>query len=219
VERPVKLSLKLGELVRAEDVSLVPNGGVAGFLIGVPASPRNLTKEAAAALIEQVPKEAEAWAVVVDPSTEEVHALFDEVGVDRVQVYGAIPSGLEFLEIHHLVPSLAVPPVGAPGEAPKVPPAEDYPRLHLDAADDAAVTGSPTVPNWEICAQIVDAQPGRKFTLGGGLTVDNVREALGLVRPWGLDVTVGVESAPGAVDPARLEAFIAAVEAFESGSG
>ncbi|MCI4318873.1 MAG: phosphoribosylanthranilate isomerase [Thermoplasmata archaeon] len=213
----MKLSLKLGALTRAEDVALVPSGGVAGFLIGAASSPRNLTKEAAAALIEHVPKEAEAWAVVVSPSADDVHALFDEVGVDRVQVYGATPDGLEFLEIHHLVPSLPVPPVGVEGESPKVPPAEDYPRLHLDAAGDPIATGSALVPNWEICAQIVDAQPGRKFTLAGGLTAENVAEALGIVHPWGLDVTVGVEQNAGVLDPARLHAFVAAIEAFETG--
>ena len=214
----MKLSLKLGGLTRADDVGLVPAGGVAGFLIGAPASPRNLTKEAAAALIERVPKEAEAWAVVVGPTADEIHALFDEVGVDRVQVYGAIPDGLEFLELHHLVPSLAVPPVGVEGESPKVPPAEDFPRLHLDAAGDAVASGSARVPNWEICAQIVDTQPGRKFTLAGGLTAENVAEALGIVHPWGLDVTLGVERAPGVLDPSRLQAFVTAIEAHETGA-
>jgi phosphoribosylanthranilate isomerase len=212
----MKTSLKLCGLRNESEVALVPAGGVAGFVIGVPTSPRNLTKESAAALIDHVPKEAEAWAVVVDPTTTMIHELFDEVGVDRVQIYGGVPADLDFLEIHHLVPSLPVPLAGASGEPPKVPPAEDYPRLHLDAAGAPLPDGSPILPNWEICAQIVDSQPGRKFTLAGGLVPENVGEALTAVRPWGVDVAAGVEREPGVKDSARVQAFIAAIEAYES---
>ncbi|MFI5413594.1 MAG: hypothetical protein ACHQ0I_03295, partial [Candidatus Lutacidiplasmatales archaeon] len=100
-------------------VKEVPPGGAAGFVVDVPASPRNVTLEAALELIPHVPTEAEAWAVVVDPSAELLHRLFDEVGVDRIQVYGKIPTGLEFLEIHHLVPSVPILPSAAGVEDPK----------------------------------------------------------------------------------------------------
>ena len=195
----------------------VPDGGAAGFVIGVPASPRNLTAERAAELVANVPPDAEAWAVVVRPSADLVHRLFGEVGVDRVQVYGEIPSGLEFLEVHHLVPSVAIPPPGTGGAEPKVPAAEDYPRVHLDAAGQPLPGGSGTRPDWEVCARIVDANPGRKFVLAGGLTPENVAEALAAVRPWGVDVSSGIESAPGVKDAARMRAFVHAVEEFEHG--
>jgi len=195
----------------------VPAGGAGGFVIGVPASPRNVSPERAAALISDVTTEAEVWAVVVDPSAELIHRLFDEVGVDRVQVYGQIPNGLEFLEVHHLVPSMPIPPTPTGGEDPKVPPAEHYPRVHLDAAGQALPGGSGVRPSWETCARIVDANPGRKFVLAGGLAPDNVADALASVRPWGVDVSSGVESAPGVKDVARMRAFVQAVEAFESG--
>ena len=198
-------------------VKEVPSGGAAGFVIGVPDSPRNVVPEVVADLIAHVPTEAEAWAVVVDPSTELIHRLFDEVGVDRVQVYGTIPSGLEFLEVHHLVPSVAISPAAGGAEDPKIPPAEDYPRIHLDAAGQPLPGGSGTRPDWEVCARIVDSHPGRKFVLAGGLTPDNVTDALGSVRPWGVDVSSGIESAPGVKDVAKMQAFLRAVEAFEAG--
>jgi len=198
-------------------VKQVPSGGAAGFVIDVPASPRNVSPELALDLIAQVPAEAEAWAVVVDPSSELIHRLFDEVGVDRVQVYGKIPAGLEFLEVHHLVPSVPIPPVAAGTEDPPIPPAEDYPRIHLDAAGQPLPGGSGVRPDWEVCARIVDSHPGRKFLLAGGLSPENVADALGSIRPWGVDVSSGIESAPGVKDPAKMQAFLRAVEAFEAG--
>ncbi|MGA8710677.1 MAG: phosphoribosylanthranilate isomerase [Thermoplasmata archaeon] len=198
-------------------VKEVPSGGAAGFVIGVPASPRNISLETALDLVGHVPTEAEAWAVVVDPTAELVHQLFDEVGVDRIQVYGKVPPGLEFLEVHHLVPSVPISATGAGAEDPKIPPAEDYPRIHLDAAGQPLPGGSGTRPDWEVCARIVDSHPGRKFVLAGGLSPENVADALGSVQPWGVDVSSGIESAPGVKDPVRMQAFLRAVEAFESG--
>ncbi|MFY9717495.1 MAG: phosphoribosylanthranilate isomerase [Thermoplasmata archaeon] len=195
----------------------VPAGGAAGFVIDVPGSPRSITIDAAAKLVESVPSEAEAWAVVVAPSAELIHRLFDEVGVDRVQLYGPIPEGLEFLEIHHLVPSIPIPPSGTPGDLPEIPPAESYPRVHLDAAGQPLPGGSGIRPDWEKCAEIVDRLPGRKFVLAGGLTPENVAEALASVKPWGVDVSSGIESAPGTKDVVRMRAFLAAVEKFERG--
>jgi phosphoribosylanthranilate isomerase len=212
----MKTFVKLCGLRTPETVRMAPDGGAAGFVIQVPGSSRNLSIEDAGSLVEHVPQDAEAWAVVVDPSAELIHKLFDEVGVDRIQVYGTIPPDLEFLEIHHLVPSLPVPPPGSGGEAPKIPPAEDYPRLHLDAAGQPLPGGSGVRPDWEMCARIVDSQPGRKLVLAGGLTPENAQEALAVVRPWGVDVSSGIESAPGVKDPERIKAFLAAVLEFES---
>jgi len=198
-----------------EAVAEVPAGGAAGFVLGVTASPRNVTPETATQLIERLPSEAEAWAVVVDPSAETIRRLFDEVGVDRIQVYGKVPDGLEYLERHHLVPSV---PVGVPGASTApvaIPPAEEYPRVHLDAAGQPLPGGSGVRPDWEVCAKLVDSNPGRKLVLAGGLTPENVGDALGTVRPWGLDVSSGIERSPGVKDIARMRAFVAAVEAYE----
>ena len=202
-----------------EDVALVPTGGAAGFVVGVPDSPRNLAPEAARVLLDGLPADVEAWAVTVQPTAEFVRRLFDEVGVDRIQVHGAIPDGLDFLERHHLVPSVGLPAAGAAGEAPALPPAEEYPRLHLDTAGQAGPGGSGVRSNWELAAGLVDGQPGRKFLLSGGLSAENVADALASVRPWGVDVSSGIERAPGVKDPERMRAFVAAVEGFEGGHG
>ena len=200
----------------ADAIAEVPDGGAAGFVVECPASPRNLTIADAARLIESVPAGIEAWAVVVQPPAELIHRLFDEMGVDRVQVYGPIPEGLEYLEIHHLVPSVPVRTPGTEAPDPKVPPAEDYSRLHLDCGGTALPGGSGVRPDWEVCERIVDQNPGRKVILAGGLTAENVAEAMARVHPWGVDVSSGIEASPGIKDVGRMRAFRKAVEEFEA---
>ena len=208
--------VKFCGLKDAAAVAEVPPGGAAGFVVDVPGSPRTLPLEDVATLIDHVPTEAEAWAVVVNPGAPLIHRLFEEVGVDRIQVYGTVPDGLEFLEVHHLVPSVPVGPPGASAPIPKVPPAEDYPRIHLDAAGQPLPGGSGVRPDWETCARIVDENPGRKFVLAGGLSADLVASALDSVRPWGLDVSSGVERSPGVKDVEKMRAFVRAVAEYES---
>jgi hypothetical protein len=117
----VKTFVKLSGVTDAESLPLAPEGGAVGFLVGVPGAPRNLEPARAAELVGAAPAGAEVWAVTRSPTAALVHQLFDEVGVDRVQVYGSIPEGLEFLEIHHLVPSLEIPRHGTTGPEPKCP--------------------------------------------------------------------------------------------------
>jgi len=211
----MKTFVKFCGLTEPTSIALAPEGGAAGFVIDVPASPRNLTVARAVELVDQVPGGAEAWAVVVDPSVELIHQIFDEVWVDRIQVHGKIPEGLDFLEIHHLVPSLPVPTSPDAGPLPELPPAESYPRVHLDAAGGPLPGGSGQRPDWGICATLVQKAPGRKLVLGGGLNAENVGDALSTVGPWGVDVSSGVERSPGVKDLDRMRAFLSAVEAWE----
>lgn len=211
----MKTFVKFCGLTEPTSIALAPEGGAAGFVIDVPASPRNLTIEKAVPLLEHVPAGAEAWAVVVDPSGDLIHRIFDDVGVDRIQVHGKIPDGLDFLEIHHLVPSLPVPTGTDTSPVPDLPPAESYPRVHLDSAGGSLPGGNGQRPNWEICAGLVQKAPGRKLVLGGGLSPENVGEALSQVGPWGVDVSSGVERSPGIKDLDRMRRFLDAVESWE----
>jgi phosphoribosylanthranilate isomerase len=208
--------VRFGGLTNAAGARLVPDGGAGGFVVGVPGSPRTIEESTVGELIDALPNGAEAWAQVQDPSAEQIRRLFNEVGVDRIEVHGAVPDGLEFLEIHHLVPALPIPLPGIDGPLPKVPPPEDAPLLVLETAGTGLLDGHATRSNWEICQRLVDEQPGRKLVLSGGLTLENLSEALPMVRPWGVGVAAVLESAPGQYDPDRVRAFLEAIAAAET---
>jgi phosphoribosylanthranilate isomerase len=59
------------------------------------------------------------------------------------------------------------------------------------------------------------AERDGKFIVAGGLTPENVGEAIGVFHPWGVDVVTGVEREPGRKDPGKLKAFVAAVRRAE----
>lgn len=203
--------VKIGGLVDPASVELVPEGGAAGFHVGVPSSPRNLDLAHASRLAGHVRSGAEIWVVTKDPDAADVRRLFDDLGADRILVYGSVPADLTFLETHHLVPSLPIAGPDQSGAVPKVPPPEVHPILQLDSSADALQSGSAATVDWSVAHTLVEAHPGRKIVLAGGLDPGNVGSAVTQVAPWGVDVTQGVERRPGEVDPERLAAFLAAL--------
>jgi phosphoribosylanthranilate isomerase len=80
--------------------------------------------------------------------------------------------------------------------------------LLLDSSTAGEFGGSGKTFPWEIGRRFVDAHPETKVILAGGLTPENIAEAIRTVRPAGVDVTSGVEAAPRRKDHARLRAFI-----------
>jgi phosphoribosylanthranilate isomerase len=70
---------------------------------------------------------------------------------------------------------------------------------------DSPAPGSGKVFNWDLAAE---APEGLRLILAGGLTPENVAEAVHAVEPWGVDVSTGVEAAPGRKDPMKVKRFI-----------
>ncbi len=85
------------------------------------------------------------------------------------------------------------------------------PRLLIDAYDPDAFGGTGQRTDWELAARL--ALQTRHLLLAGGLSPANVAEAVRAVRPWGVDVSSGVEAAPGRKDQDKVRAFIAAAKA------
>ncbi len=79
----------------------------------------------------------------------------------------------------------------------------------MDSSTTRAVGGTGTTFNWlEARNSFLRAAPHLRLIAAGGLAPENVKQAIQILRPWGVDVVSGVESAPGKKDPARVQAFI-----------
>ena len=89
---------------------------------------------------------------------------------------------------------------------------QDFPAdgFLLDAHVKDALGGTGATFNWDLAVRAQDL--GRPIFLAGGLTVDNVAEAVAKVQPFAVDVSSGVESEPGKKDPAKMRAFVSAAK-------
>ncbi len=85
----------------------------------------------------------------------------------------------------------------------------DAPALLVDAAVKGVYGGSGVTADWSAAAELAKKYP---LLLAGGLTPENVADAVRQVRPWGVDVASGVESEPGKKDAAKMSAFVKAVK-------
>jgi phosphoribosylanthranilate isomerase len=198
----VSLVVKICGITTPEALEAVLTAGAdaVGFVFHGP-SPRNLSPRQAAALASQVPAGVKTVAVTLHPPqslVEEVLAAFlPDVWQSDAQDFGRIelPAGIERW------------PVFRDGvELPAVVPS----RLLFEGAR----SGAGEVADWSQAAALAGRS---ELVLGGGLTPGNVAAAIAAVRPFGVDVSSGVESAPGRKDPARIRDFISAAREAAAG--
>jgi phosphoribosylanthranilate isomerase len=148
----------------------------------------------------------------------EIADIAREVGLDVVQLHGA--SGPGRVQAVRASTGLEVWAVlrthdGAlPADAEELADAAD--ALVVDALVPGQLGGNGVAVPWLLLGESLDAmERGHRIVLAGGLTPDNVAEAIDYVSPMVVDVSSGVESAPGIKDHARIRAFIAAAHAAD----
>jgi phosphoribosylanthranilate isomerase len=174
-----------------------------------PGSKRYLEIEAAAQWIGELPRTVEKFAVVVDPTLAEAEALAAIRGVDALQLHGSeTPEFCRRLKERGIRFEKAIPvadghPIGASPEF-------FTDTVLLDSAGTGQFGGSGNTFPWEMARDFVQANPHLRVVLAGGLRPETVAEAIAMVRPFGVDVTTGVESTPGKKEYGRLRAFISA---------
>lgn len=88
----------------------------------------------------------------------------------------------------------------------------EAPALLIDASVQGAYGGTGMTADWSAAADLAKRYP---LFLAGGLTAENVGEAVRQVRPWGVDTASGVESAPGKKDVSKMKAFVLEVQKFD----
>jgi phosphoribosylanthranilate isomerase len=159
-----------------------------------------------ARLAAKIPKVA----VLVNPSWEEAIRAAKSPGITALQLHGAeTPDFCRRLAEHGIRFSKALPVTTL--NSVKNMPSFFTRTVLLDSGPAGEFGGSGKTFPWQIARDFVQANPHLQVILAGGLSPENVAEAVAAVRPFGVDVTSGVESSAGRKDHGRMRAFIAAV--------
>ncbi len=176
-----------------------------------PHSPRLIDLDTAAEVARQVPESVHKVGVFVDASIEELAAAATRVPLDLVQL-----SGDESPEVCAAAPrpswkALRLSTETSAEEAAERASAYADCTLLLDASVPGEYGGTGEKSNWPVAAALAGSHC---VVLAGGLNVDNLAVAVESVRPWGIDVSSGVEESPGRKDHDELRRFAVALEAY-----
>jgi phosphoribosylanthranilate isomerase len=195
----------------ALDVALDAGADQVGFVF-FPPSPRNLGYVAARALGERVKGRAGKVALTVNASDEMLAAIIEALHPDMLQLHGTeTPDRVVTVRTRFGLPVMKALPIEDRASLSPI-------RLYANVADkiifDARAPREATRPgglgkpfDWRLLQDIDASIP---FMLSGGLDVGNVSDALSITRAPGVDVSSGVERAPGEKDPDKIRAFVRA---------
>jgi phosphoribosylanthranilate isomerase len=196
----------------ALDVALDAGADMVGFVF-FPPSPRNLSFKTAAALESRVRGQAKKVALSVDADDTLLSYVVDALGPDILQLHGTeSPLRVAEIKAKFKLPVMKAIPVESKGDLAAI---ARYAAVADHLLFDARAPREATRPgglgktfDWQLLENL---DPGVPFMLSGGLDAGNVGEALRITRAPGVDVSSGVERAPGEKDTDKIRAFIRAV--------
>jgi phosphoribosylanthranilate isomerase len=199
--------LKICGITRPEDAwHAVAHGATALGFVFWPKSPRCADPLIVRRIVRSLPEGIRTVGVFVNQQFEDVRAIATIAGVSTVQLHGDETPDFA-IDIDRSV-------WRASGSSAVL---ESWPlevTLLLDAHDPVRRGGTGVRADWRAGATLAARRP---LILAGGLTPDNVAEAIAVVRPLGVDVSSGVEDAPGVKNPGRVARFLAAAaESFHA---
>lgn len=213
------LTIKICGLMtpQALDVALDSGADMVGFVF-FPPSPRNIGLELARTLGERVRGRAGKVALTVNANNHMLADIVDALKPDMLQLHGKeTPERVAVVRSRFGLPVMKAIPVAERKDLSSVrqyAPVADRLIFDARAPQDATRPGGLGKPfDWTLLSGI---DPGVPFMLSGGLNADNVAEALRITRAPGVDVSSGVERAPGEKDPDKIRAFIRAARAAEA---
>ncbi len=171
-------------------------------------SPRNISPEQTADIIRRVPPFVQTVGLFVNEELATVNSIADQCGLDIVQLHGEEPPDFCDAVKRRIIKAFRVK------DAASLDTMVNYrvAACLLDAWSPAAHGGTGTTFNWEIAA---GAAASRTIILAGGLTPENVAEAVAAVKPYAVDVSSGVESAPGKKDAVLVSRFISSIRSLQ----
>lgn len=209
----MRLKVKICGITRLPDALAAVEAGAdaLGFMF-YEGSQRHITPAAAAAIIRALPPFVAKVGVFVNASAETVRATVAECGLDTLQFHGE-----EAVEFCRQFAPLKVVKAFRIQNAASLQPLPDYAvdGWLLDSYVAGHRGGTGEKFNWELAAQAKEL--GRPVILAGGLTPENIADAIQQVWPFGVDVSSGVESAPGQKDAGLVRQFVSIVRQMELG--
>ena len=208
-----RIAVKICGLRTVADVQAAASAGAAycGFMF-FPPSPRNLTIDEARPLALAAPPGLAKVAVVVNADDATLDAITEALALDMLQLHGhESPDRVAEIRARYGLPVMKVVGVADEGDLAALfdySTIADQLLIETKPARGAALPGGNGLPfDWRLVAGRRWLRP---WMLAGGLTPDNVAEAIRLTNVRQVDVSSGVESAPGVKDHARIAAFVAA---------
>lgn len=196
--------VKMCGITRLEDALACTEAGVDALGFVFAESPRRISPEDALAIIRKLPPHVMRFAVFVDETPAEIGRVLRAAEVDRVQIHG-----FEEPMVHELAGTRVVKVFRARDET-VLRDIEEWAAefFFLDTWRADAAGGTGRTFDWDIAKR---AHALGRFVLAGGLTPENVGDAVREIRPFGVDVSTGIEKSPGVKDPDRIRAFVEAV--------
>src|ERR1044072_5100928 len=170
-------------------------------------SPRYLTPENAREIIKQLPADLLTVGVFVNEDLETIRRIATVAGVRTLQLHGdESPEYCETLKDYYLIKAFAAGPDFTQQRLLDY----DVDAIMLDALDQGGVGGGTgRLSDWSVAAKTTEVFP--KVFLAGGLSAENVGDAIRAVKPYAVDACSRLESVPGKKDEERVRAFVAAV--------
>ena len=217
------IRVKICGLKRPEDVDAAARAGaVYGGFVFFPKSPRHLTVDEARALAVEAPVGLAKVALVVDADDALLDAITGAVPLDMLQLHGReTPERVSEVRTRTGLPVMKAIGVAGPEDLAAI---DVYSRVADQLLIDAKPPQDAALPGGNGLAFDWRLLQGRKYwtcpwMLAGGLTPDNVADAVRLTGARQVDVASGVESAPGVKDAAKIDAFVAAATGQASVTG
>jgi phosphoribosylanthranilate isomerase len=181
-------------------------------------SPRRVEPDLVRRITHQLPPQLEKYGVFVDAGFDEIVSTVAACGLTGVQIHRSVDEHLPSRLRRHFAQSperirilrvLHYKNQGFQEQLIELGRNETLDGVLVDSSTARAVGGTGTSFNWlEARESFHRTAPHLRLIAAGGLAPENVKQAIQILRPWGVDVVSGVESAPGKKDPARVLAFI-----------
>lgn len=212
---PANIWIKICGNTSLEDAQLTAGSGAdaVGFVFAP--SPRRVTPAQVAAIVPHLPAPLEKIGVFVDSSLEEIQSIVLTASLTGVQLHFDAPPNLSAQLRARFGPELRIMRVihFGPNAAETAALIIQDPNINavlVDSRTATSVGGTGQPFNWSLASRTLfqNATVHKHLVAAGGLNPENVAEAIAILRPWGVDVVSGVESAPGRKDPAKVRAFI-----------